>query len=881
MGSTNDRSTAGTRCNRLMMAWKALMCTASLLGTLPAMAIADSAQFNIAAQPLPTALKAFAAQAHMQLLYQYNAVESVKANPIRGDLDKHAALDQLLHNTGLEAIYSSDNAATIRPINTSVSSGNAQGGQAAQGSAVSPEEGKNNSSGGFRVAQVGQGQTSSDVSLARQSDQNSQQNATGLSEIIVTATRRSERLQDVPMSITALSGEELAKRGAGDVNDIVANTPGLYNTAQGLGSQNNLVIRGVTTGTGVTLAQGTVSFLLDDMDLNPGASTFTTANPRIVDVQQVEVLRGPQGTLFGAGSLSGAVRFVTNKPDLENFSGSVEVTGSSTDDGNDSRDISGVLNAPIIEGKLGARIVAYSYDDGGWVDNSTRNLSNVNGTHTDGVRLSLDAKPADQVSLLFTAINDRDHELGSSATFYYPQPGLAGYQYQQPRYDLQSSLTDTHIYNLLATWQPTWGTLTSATNYYDRPSTLFEDLGAILPVLGLAPASANPAAPTATFNTIHDVSQEFRLESPQMGAWRFITGAFYQRIASDPNEIVNTTVPGVPILLSEVDTAVQWQAAVFGSMTYTFADRLDFTLGARVSRDVVHFSTAESGLLAGAATVGSEVDNPVTPRAAITFRQTSDLTWYLQAAKGYRVGGPNITAGNNATLSSYKPDSLWNYEVGNKVRLLDGTLNLNTSLYDIEWSDMQIELITPQGFNYIGNGGKARIYGLEEEATLRPIQWLEVGGTVSADHAATTSSASISRVSYGDYGPAPDFEPTAATQNGVVAGERLPASPELQASLYGQVEFHVLEHEAYIRVSGQYIGAAYTDFDSQGLRFGGFSTGDVRAGVKWQHFEVIGFVDNFTNSDGAVSASDSSSFFVPTAYRVRPRTAGLTLRANF
>jgi outer membrane receptor protein involved in Fe transport len=191
-----------------------------------------------------------------------------------------------------------------------------------------------------------------------------------LAEIIVTATRRAERLQDVPMSITALSGVELSRRGATDVNDIIANSPGLSNPAQGLGTSNNLIIRGVATGAGSTLAQATVSFMLDDIDLNPGAVTFGTADPKIVDVEQVEILRGPQGTLFGAGSLSGVVRFISNKPDLDNFSGSVQTTGSSTDHGGTSEDVYGVLNAPLVDGKLGARLVAYYDNDAGWVDDA-------------------------------------------------------------------------------------------------------------------------------------------------------------------------------------------------------------------------------------------------------------------------------------------------------------------------------------------------------------------------------------------------------------------------------------------------------------------------------------------------------------------------------
>jgi outer membrane receptor protein involved in Fe transport len=702
-----------------------------------------------------------------------------------------------------------------------------------------------------------------------------------LTEIVVTATRRAELLQNVPMSITALSGVELTRRGATDVNDIIANSPGLSNPAQGLGINNNLIIRGVATGAGATLAQATVSFMLDDIDLNPGAVTFGNADPKIVDVQQVEVLRGPQGTLFGAGSLSGVVRYISNKPDLQNFSGNVQVTGASTDHGAGSEDISGVLNAPLIDGILGARLVAYYDNDGGWVDNGERGISNVNGTHTYGARFSLSAKPTDDLSVIFTAMDDRTKELGATGTFYFPQPGLPDYKTQQPYFSVQSAKLDTHIYNLLATWTPSWGTLTSTSNYFDRFIDATQDLGDAIPALGLPFPPPNAAAPSVAPNTIHDISQEFRFDSPQMGPIRFTAGAFYQRVASDPSQIVISNSPAAPLILAAYINALQWQGAVYGSGTYTLADRIDFTAGVRVSKDVVHFVTLQSGALAGQNSAGGEVDKPVTPRAAITFRQTSDLTWYVQAAKGYRVGGPNVTAGNETALASYHPDSLWNYELGSKVRLLDGTLSLNTSLYDIEWSDMQVGLVTAQGFNYIGNGGKARIYGLEEEMIFKPVRWLELGGTVSIDHAATTSAAAISRVSFGAQGPAPDLEPNAAITNGVLSGYRLPGSPELQGSVYGEAQFPVLSYEGFVRLSAQHVGSAFTDFDSQGLQFGNYTEGNLRAGVKFPRLDVIAFVNNFTNSSGLTSAEDLSLFNVPTGFRVRPRTVGLTLRASF
>jgi iron complex outermembrane receptor protein len=704
----------------------------------------------------------------------------------------------------------------------------------------------------------------------------------GLAEIIVTATRREERLQDVPMSITALSGAELQHRGATDISDIIANTPGLTNPSQGLGINNNLIMRGVATGAGSTLAQATVSLMLDEVDLNPGSVTFGTSNPKIIDVAQVEVLRGPQGTLFGAGSLSGVVRYISNKPDLNNFTGSVEVTGETTYHGGASEETTAVLNAPIIDGVFGARLAAYYDNDAGWVDDSTRGLGNVNDTRTYGVRLGLLAKPVDELSVSFTAMIDRTHEQGSTASYYFAQPGIPDYKTQQPYYSEGTGRLDTHIFNLTETWTPGFGTLTSSTNYFDRFINGTQDLGAILPLLGLTfPPGATPSAPSVGPNTVHEISQEFRFDSPQMGPFRYNVGAYYSHNASNPSQVVTTNSIEAPVLLGAYVFAVQWQAAVFASATYTLADRLDFTAGVRWSKDVVHFDTTENGAIgSGETTGGNEVDKPVTPRVAITYRQNTDQTWYVQAAKGYRIGGPNVTAGNTPQ-ASYSPDSLWNYELGSKSRLMEGRLTSDFSVYDIEWNNIQVGLVTPAGFNYIGNGGKARIYGIEEQLAFKAMPWLEFGGTMGLDKARTTSDAAISRVSFGTGGVPPDGNPNAATTQGVVPGYRLPGSPEVQGSIYGEADFHVANLPTYVRISGQYVGDAYTDFNDNGLKFGVYTIGNIRAGVKLPHVEVIAFVNNFTNSYGLASALDASSFNVATGYRIQPRTIGLTLRAGF
>ena len=177
-------------------------------------------------------------------------------------------------------------------------------------------------------------------------------------EIIVTANKRSQRLLDVPASITAETQADLQRRGAEQLEDIVRNTPGLSNPGAGAGNNTNLTIRGVTSGTALGLKQSTVALLFDDIPVDPSPSLSGT-NLRTVDIERVEVLRGPQGTLFGSGSLSGAVRFITNKPDFTHFSGSAEITGAGTQTGQGSVWGNLQLNVPIVTDKLAVRAVGY------------------------------------------------------------------------------------------------------------------------------------------------------------------------------------------------------------------------------------------------------------------------------------------------------------------------------------------------------------------------------------------------------------------------------------------------------------------------------------------------------------------------------------------
>jgi hypothetical protein len=287
------------------MAWQVLLCAAGLLITAPALALADSARFDIAAQPLPAALKAFASQAHMQLLYQYNAVRNAHGNAVSGDLEKHSALEQLLRNTGLEAVYSSDSEVTIRLIKTSAqTTGISDAGTRADTSGVqgAPPAGR------VRLAQVDQGSSSNPAPVAKGNEIASETKLAQLEEVTVTATKTGETsLQATPIAITAFSADQLAQRAIQNVSGIAANTPGLELTD--LSGYSQLFIRGVGSNTVYVGSDPSSTINIDGVYQ---ARPLTLVSD-FLDVDRVEVLKGPQGTLYGRNSVGGTVNVISGR----------------------------------------------------------------------------------------------------------------------------------------------------------------------------------------------------------------------------------------------------------------------------------------------------------------------------------------------------------------------------------------------------------------------------------------------------------------------------------------------------------------------------------------------------------------------------------------
>ena len=709
-----------------------------------------------------------------------------------------------------------------------------------------------------------------------------------LEEVVVTATKREQRLMDVPSSIVAESGAELEHRGAIQLQDIVDNTPGLSNPSPGSSNQANLVIRGVTTGTSFGLKQATVALLYDDIPIDPGAQAGGTTNLRVVDIHSVEVLRGPQGTLYGSGSLSGAVRYVTNKPDLTKFEGAAEATLANTETGAVSYNGSVMLNAPIVNDVAALRGVAYYYNDAGWITNLQNGQQNINSNSTYGGRLMLTVRPSErfQIGASLMYQNSTDH---ANASMLYVQPAGYGNKLVTDGIFEPNNNNKTIIGNVSLQYDFDNFSVLSTSTYHDRKGISYGDDYYFVPLVTAIVTGFEGTAYGADqglyFVNAKNYSEELRFSSRGAGKLKWTAGVYYFNSQLDSSQENHSalTIPfiGSDNIVDLIASEKQKEMAVFGELTYTLAEKWDFTAGLRYSHTTLDSHVDTGGFIPifsidpadYAHEDFHENDKPVTPRLAIDYRLRPDLSLYAAAARGFRIGGLNETSGvgGRASPKIYGPDDLWNYEIGVKGRALDGRLAYSADVYSINWNNIQVDLQNNFG-NYTGNAGKARLYGFEGQLDSHPIDWFEYGASVTF---------SDNRISQGVTGLS-----TALGVIDVNKGDQLPASPTSQAAAYGQVAVKAGDHPAYVRASGHYIGPQYTAFANTGSKFGDYMNFDLRVGVHLEQFEVVAFVNNVLNTIGKTSAADTSTvgplvLFNQMAWTTRPRTVGITLRTKF
>lgn len=529
-----------------------------------------------------------------------------------------------------------------------------------------------------------------------------------LQQIVVTAQKRSELAQNVPISIVAIGSDELLKRMVTSVDDLGLVVPGLV--VQDDGTQRRITLRGV----GNLSAQdygSLVGVYLDDGDVTSTGSA--QLNLGTFDLQRVEVLRGPQGTLYGDGSMGGTVRFITNSPVLNAFQMQADVAAMWTVDGSPSQNVQSVINLPLVADTLGLRISGQSNHDGGWMDQPAASLTDINSANTSDGRAELLWRPTGQLSVQlteelhrYTGVPDLGEDANGNYTFPLDIP-------------LHNQITENFdLDNLSIKYDLGPATLTSATTYFHQSNystNSATDFYFDGPPQTTPPEVSYDAWQRQIENSFND---ELRLNSNSSGPWQYTVGLFYRKFYYtnfDDDGYFGVPTPGMilpPVGASGFSHAfgpVSKSWSVYGDTSYKFANRLTLGVGARFYHDDEQLVRTHR-----AAQEGSFQSSD--PRFYAVFRINDEANIYGSAAKGFRSGGFNNALG----YPPFQPEYVWTYELGTKLSLLGHRLNIDTDVFYSNYKNYVITGLNPSAIqeDIFQNAGNAVIKGVEAQ-----VQW--------------------------------------------------------------------------------------------------------------------------------------------------------------
>ena len=710
-----------------------------------------------------------------------------------------------------------------------------------------------------------------------------------LQEVVVTAEKRTESLQSVPVPETVVSADALSASGQPRLQDYYARVPGLSLNNLGAG-QTSIAIRGITTG-GQT--NPTVGITIDDVpygsDSILGYASLLVPDIDPADLERVEILKGPQGTLYGASSMGGLLKFDTVAPSTAAVSGHVEGDLSNVDhaDGVVGYTGRGSINVPL-SSTFAVLASAFTRRDPGYVDNVATGQRGVNQIDTNGGRLAALFEPGEDLSLELGAFVQNTKGYGTPAvtTNYLLQPALG---------DLTQSRTPgTEEYNnsarlFTARLRADLGAfdLTSVSGYGSYGYTGIQDAAATYGDSLAAPFYGVSGAGISNDFLTRRFTQELRLSSHRGQTLEWLGGVFYSHedtfaeqklLAIDPS----TSFPvGAP--LDSVFPLKITEYAAFGNLDVHVTRQFDVQFGAREQSDRQVYNETDSGVLVPfafglpspliAPTLRSD-DHAFTYLVTPRLKLTPDLMVYVRVASGFRAGGPNPDAKLFGLPSTYNPDKTVNYELGAKGDLLHHLLSFDASIYYIDWKNIQLQLVDPvSGFAYFTNGSGARSKGAELTVQTWPVGGFTVSATASYTDARLTAGLPPS---------------STAVAN---AGDRLPYSARFTGSVSAEEDAAVSDSATgFAAASLSYVGDRYGSFagaaDWIRVHMPGYAELDLRTGVRQNNWTINLFVDNVSDRRGLVGAggistvsqTQSDPFYVT---YIRPRTVGLSVSKAF
>jgi len=743
--------------------------------------------------------------------------------------------------------------------------------------------------------------------LLAQEDKNDTKESSVLEEVLVTATYREVSVQDLSLAISALTSVTLENMGATEIQDYYRVVPNFSVVDRGPGLRM-YSLRGISTGI-VTQSAATVGVYLNDIPLS--AAGFQP-DIKLFDLERIEVLRGPQGTLYGEGSMGGTLRMITPDPDPSGFYGKAEGTLSSTKDGGTNYSAAAMVNVPLAEDIFAIRASAYYYDWSGFIDRIAQpdgvqldfgamiglppgiipvldsgpieGANNINDEETKGGRISMLWKATDKLSIELGYLS-QDSNFGGRPT----EANNVG-EYKTDFYLDEVVSDDISITNLSINYDLGWANLLSATSLWDRNVDRLSDnadLGnSIFPGAKLAGVG------TATEEFQDQLTQEFRLTSKSGERLEWIAGFYYvdkndgfeQWMVDDLNFFVDfVNILGIPVtdarqLLDLSGSFEETQSAFYGEIDYKFNDRWSGTVGLRyfdyeqtttiVNNDI---NVLGLGLQDG---VYDGSDSGTTSKFSLRYAVSENVLLYATAAEGFRIGGVNTAPGVPEDQVVFGPDTLWSYEFGAKTSSSDGRWVFNAAVFYIDWTDIQLAL--PIGFSFgTVNAGAAEVTGAEFELSWYPMDKLSITASLGLNDGEL--SKDVPEADNPD-NPNPGFK-----------GDTLPGVADMTGSLSIQYTSPVEQWNMdwFVRADYQYTGDSQTTFNELStanflpsyFELDSYGILNLRLGLSGERWGASLYVDNATD-ERAVILRDNAAYAERTT-RNRPRTIGVRVKVNF
>jgi iron complex outermembrane receptor protein len=798
-----------------------------------AAAIASPKSFSIDAEEAPRSLLEFGRQSSLQVLFESEKVKGIITNTLHGNYEPIDALRLLLKGTPLAVSEKANGVLVVEPqakAQKALSEVPLANAKAPSPSALDQSNTTN--------AQSPLGSVSAQ-STALPSSPPPEDDKTALAEVVVTAQKRAENILSVPMGITALDADDLRRAGVDTILSLSYSVPSLV--VESTSDFNRYFIRGIGNSQGGPL----IGVYLDEADVTAGSLTQLALSA--VDLQRVEVLKGPQGTLYGAGSAGGTVRYITNDPDLTHFAGSGDLQFYSTRYGEGSQEFSGVLNLPLVPGDFGVRIAGTIGNLGGWIDQPAASRTDINNQNLRDIRIKTLWTPTDALSLKTLVVVNRNNGNGNNES-------------EDRNYDLSlavepalkpSFTANYDIYNLTATYTFPTVSLLSSTTYSDQyTSDITGEEYEVSPPPGpLFQFLTNPEAGNS-----HSFSEELRVSSVAATPYHWLAGAFYKDSGGTSSNQYEYSFGG-PVL-------GDFPAAGSGGSksVSTFADGgYDLTSQWEAGGGVRYFHEDQTSF--DGVTLRSGSFHDVTPRLYTSYAVTTDIHTYADVADGFRSGGFN--GGSGLPETTFAPEKVRSYEMGTKASLFDHSVTADIALFFSRYTNMQYFATAPNGVGTVFNAGTSHIWGVDWAFDWQATEHLllSLNGNVTR----TRLVSLIPGVTIVDVGDPVDFS---TDYSGRVAAtyawdltQRLPAFVHVQFARVGPS--HLTDRSE---------GGDPILFESDVINML-----DARIGVSRSNWSVALFGENLANANGQQDAGGAYGF----SSRPRPRTFGVDVHADF